>query len=183
MRLFTAVALCLVAGAGSSQAANSIEIRKASPQSKTIDIRFESTLSAVAAALAIHVGTPVDYLVSDRVLLRYGRRNVTPLMALREIVQKNGYVLELRGGRYEIRDPKEATVTLDVQDVDVRATLLQLKKQCGIENLIIDREVQGKGTFLFRDVPCSSAFRTVFNTFALAGEAQSNSVMLVGVRK
>jgi len=183
MRLVPAAALLFFLGASSICAQNMIEIRKASPQSKSIDIRFEASLESVVKALEIHLARPVDYLVADRLIIRFARKNVAPDAVLKEIVENCGYVLIDRGTRLEIRDPDERSVTLDVQDVEVKMILDRLKEQCAIVNMIVDREVRGKGTFLFNDVPCSAAFRTVFNTFGLAGEAQSNSVILVGVRK
>ena len=63
---------------------------------------------------------------------------------------------------------KPKTVTLDVKDADVRAVLQSLQQQCGIKNLVIDREVSGTATFYFREVPCPTAFRVVLRTYGLA---------------
>ena len=52
------------------------------------------------------------------------------------------------------------SVDLDVKDEDVVVILKSMQKQCGIKNLVIDKEVQGKGTFIFRDLPCERAFDT-----------------------
>ena len=49
------------------------------------------------------------------------------------------------------------SVTLDVKDEDVVVILKSMQKQCGIKNLVIDKEVQGKGTFIFHDLPCERA--------------------------
>lgn len=67
---------------------------------------------------------------------------------------------------------KSRTVTLDVKDADVREVLSSLKTQCGIKNMIIDKEVAGKATFYLREVPCETAFRIVFRTFNLAAVSQ-----------
>jgi len=76
--------------------------------------------------------------------------------------------------------PAENTVTLDVKDADVRDVLQSLKQQCGIKNMIIDKEVPAAtATFYFREVPCETAFRAVFRTFNLAYEPQPNSVLRV----
>ena len=69
---------------------------------------------------------------------------------------------------------KEATVTLDVKDADVRAILRSMKEQCGIRNLMIDPDVQGSGTFLFNDVPCSDAFSVVTRSLGLSAEMSGN---------
>jgi len=65
-------------------------------------------------------------------------------------------------------------VTLDVKDADIRVVLKSMQKQCGIKNLLIDREVQGEATILFREVPCETAFRTVFRQFSLTGQVAQN---------
>jgi len=75
---------------------------------------------------------------------------------------------------------KPKSVTLDVKDADVRDVLQSLKTQCGIRNMIIDREVGGiAATFYLHDVPCETAFRVVFGTFNLASEPPVNSVLRV----
>lgn len=68
------------------------------------------------------------------------------------------------------------TVTLDVKDADVRDILKSMQKQCGIKNLLIDKEVTGNGTIYFREVSCETAFRTVFKQFALRGQVEPNIV-------
>jgi hypothetical protein len=68
------------------------------------------------------------------------------------------------------------SVTLDVKDEDVRVILKSMQQQCGIKNLLIDKDVQGKGTILFREVPCETAFRVVFAQFSLTGQVAQNIV-------
>ena len=70
----------------------------------------------------------------------------------------------------------EPAVTLDVKDEDVRVILRSMKKQCGIRNLLIDEDVQGKASLYVRDVPCGNAFRVVFQQFSLAGTVDENVV-------
>ena len=69
---------------------------------------------------------------------------------------------------------EKRSVTLDVKDEDVRIILKSMQKQCGIKNLLIDKEVQGAGTIYFREVPCEQAFRTVFRPFGLTGQIASS---------
>ena len=183
MRLLFTATLFLFVGVSSLHAARSIEIRKQSARSRLIDIRFETSLSQVVDVLSIHLPKPVHMLIRDDIVIRYARRGVLPEEALRDIVVRSGYTFSEKEGAFEIRDPKEPVVTIDLQDAEVRVVLAELKRQCGIENLIVDRDVSGRGTFLLRDVPCSSAFRTVLNSFGLSGEVMRNSVMLVGSRK
>ena len=80
------------------------------------------------------------------------------------------------------RAPQPPTVSLDVKDEDVVVILKSMQKQCGIKNLIIDKEVQGKGTFIFHDLPCERAFDTVFRTMSLRAKVYSNDVINVSPR-
>jgi hypothetical protein len=70
----------------------------------------------------------------------------------------------------------EPTVTLDVKDEDVRVILKELQTQCGIRNLLVDKEVSGSGMVYFREVGCATAFRVVFKQFGLAGQVEQNIV-------
>lgn len=74
---------------------------------------------------------------------------------------------------------KKPGVTLDVQDEDVHVILKSMQKQCGIKNLIIDPGVEGKGTFLFHDVPCPTAFDVVLKTMNLGVAEYSDEVVEV----
>lgn len=64
------------------------------------------------------------------------------------------------------------TLSIDVKDAEVRAIFATVKVQCGIRNVIIDRDVSGKGTFLFRDVPCEQAIRTITASLGLGFEIE-----------
>ena len=78
--------------------------------------------------------------------------------------------------------PSERKVTIDVKDAEVKVILKDLQKQCGVRNLMIDPEVQGKGTFLFKDVPCPQAWNTVLRSLGLDSRIYANSVFTVGSR-
>ena len=80
------------------------------------------------------------------------------------------------------RAPQPKTVTLDVKDEDVVVILRSMQKQCGIKNLVIDKDVQGKGTFLFRELPCDRAFSVVFETMGLRAKTYGNVVVNVSPR-
>jgi hypothetical protein len=72
---------------------------------------------------------------------------------------------------------EEPTVTLDVKDEGVRVILKSMQQQCGIRNLLIDKEVSGVASMVyFREVPCRTAFRTIFRQFGLTGEWDQNVV-------
>lgn len=68
---------------------------------------------------------------------------------------------------------KERTVTLDVKDEDVRVILQSMKQQCAIRNMLVDKDVAGRGTIYFREVPCRTAFKVVLRQFGLAGRVET----------
>jgi type II secretory pathway component HofQ len=74
----------------------------------------------------------------------------------------------------EFISTRPGTVSLDVKDEDVRVILQSMQKQCGIRNLLIDKDVSGKGMIYFREVPCATAFRIVMKQFGLAAQADPN---------
>ncbi len=71
------------------------------------------------------------------------------------------------------------TVTLDVKDEEIHSILLSMQKQCGVRNLVIDPGVEGRGTFLLRDLPCPTAFELVARTMSLLITEEENSVVTV----
>jgi len=77
---------------------------------------------------------------------------------------------------------KRPAVTLDVKDADVHDVLKSIQKQCGIRVLVIDPGVTGGGTFLFHDVPCDVALKTVMKVTGLAIKNYPNSVVTVRPR-
>ena len=78
---------------------------------------------------------------------------------------------------------KEPVVNLDVKDEEIRVILKSMQEQCGIKNLLIDKEVGGKGTFILRDMPCARAFDIVARTMGLAYDIEPNSVVNVQTRR
>ncbi len=78
--------------------------------------------------------------------------------------------------------PADRTVTIDVKDAEARDILKAMQKQCGIRNLVFDPQVSSaiKGTFLFNDVPCRTAFSVVLKSLGLASVTYSNSLVSVG---
>ena len=78
--------------------------------------------------------------------------------------------------------PPPKTVTLDVKDEEIVPVLKSMQKQCGIKNLVIDKEVQGKATFFFNELSCERAFDTVFRTMSLRAKVYSNDVINVSPR-
>lgn len=73
------------------------------------------------------------------------------------------------------------SVTLDVKDADVREVFRSMQQQCGIRNLLLDKEVSGNATLKFTDVPCETAFRVVTRQFGLAIQFEENSLVEISV--
>jgi hypothetical protein len=83
----------------------------------------------------------------------------------------------------ELRAVTRHTVTIDVKDEDARAILTSMQKQCAVKNLIVDDDVNVRGTFKFRGVPCATAFRVVFQSLGLGATDYGNSTLTVGRTK
>jgi hypothetical protein len=81
-----------------------------------------------------------------------------------------------------VRIVRERTVTLDVKDAEARDILKSMQKQCGIRNLVLDKDVQGKGTFYFESVPCRTAFPLVLRSLGFNAVNYPNSVVTVDSR-
>jgi hypothetical protein len=78
---------------------------------------------------------------------------------------------------------KPKTVTLDVKDEEIHDILRSMQRQCAIRNLVIDPGVEGRGTFLFRDLPCPTAFEVVASTMSLRIADEGSSVVTVRRRQ
>lgn len=144
-----------------------------------IDVRAESaSLYALADAIGMRLETAVSVDLPDR-SVDFKVCNITPAAALNALAQQEQLRIVIDGDSLVLRDATEATVTIDVKDGDVREVMATIQSQCGIRNMVIDPGVQGKGTFLFNQVPCGVAIRTVLRTLGLAGEAMPNSVVHV----
>ena len=78
--------------------------------------------------------------------------------------------------------PQPKSVTLDAKDEDVRLVLKSMQKQCAVKNLILDPDVQGKGTFFFTKLPCATAFDVVYRTLGLRAKVYSSDVVDVTPR-
>jgi type II secretory pathway component HofQ len=75
-----------------------------------------------------------------------------------------------------LAEEQQPTVTLDVKDEDVHVILKSMQKQCGIRNLLIDKEVAGKGMVYFHEVPCTTAFSVISKQFGLTAKFDENVV-------
>jgi len=142
-----------------------------------------ASLIAVVRELERFLGRPVSIVSTRYQTVAYQKRGVFPIEALRGIAESAKLRVIDRRTDYLLTDRPEPLVTLDVKDGEAREILQQLKVQCGIKNMLIDKDVQGKGTFLLRDLPCEQAFEIVFSSLGLSGKTYANSVVSVqGVR-
>ncbi|HXI11942.1 MAG TPA: hypothetical protein VNM92_04775 [Thermoanaerobaculia bacterium] len=163
--------------------ADTAVVRKVPNSRNLLSISAErASVRELIASISHHIPESVVLeFPSDRTV-SYRSAAVEPRAALRAVTKKAG--LELRWGRrgWVVADPKEPTVTIDVKDEPVVSILKNVQKQCAIRNLMIDPDVQGTGTFLFREVPCSIALRTIFRSLGLQGEVHPGSLVRVGSR-
>ena len=142
-----------------------------------------ASLIAVVRELERFLGRPVSIVSTRYQTVAYQKKAVFPIEALKAVAESAKLRMIDRRTDYLLTDRPEPLVTLDVKDVDAREILQQLKVQCGIKNMLIDKDVQGKGTFLLRAVPCEQAFEIVFASLGLSGKSYANSVVSVqGVR-
>jgi hypothetical protein len=168
----------------SASAFATISVKRDLERSRTINVSIvNEPLSVAVRSLELYLPRGVQIFLSDDPRITYRARRVDPVAALRGMAAAAHVSLYEDKDRYWIRDDREPSVTLDVKDEDVRAILKSMQKQCELKNLIIDPDVQGKATFLFRDVPCRTAFDIVFRTFGLKSVTYSNSVVTVSSRR
>jgi len=179
----TAQAIALLAAFFLATAGNaSMTVRRSQSDGKKLDVTIvREPLSNVTKALQFYLPERIELIVSGDPLVTYRGNSVTPDAALRLAARSAGVAVDLGNDRYLLRDAKRASgVTLDVKDEDVRVILKSMQQQCGIRNLVIDNDVQGKGTFLFTDVPCETAFRTVLASFGLRiSDSYANDLIAV----
>jgi hypothetical protein len=150
----------------------------------TIELTLErASLRQTAGVLSLRIGVPVTLEGPDRVISRQIAR-ATPEKALAELVRAEGLVAFREKGGIVVRErASEAVVTIDVKDGEIASILREVATQCGIRNLVLDREVQGTGTFLFKDVPCEAAFRAIFTSMGLAADRELNSLIHVRTQR
>jgi hypothetical protein len=164
-------------------AAASVSVKRSIEKAGTVDVVVvDAPLSEAVAALQFHLPLGVELRTSTDPRVTFRARNVVAEGVLRALALSARVDLLVGTDRYTIRDRNEATVTLDVKDAEARDILKSMQKQCGIRNLKIDPHVQGKGTFLFLNVPCRTAFDNVLRSLGLSAVTYPNSVVTVGGR-
>lgn len=132
-------------------------------------------LSRVLGALEMRLGVPVTLAAADT-MVDFRAKGILPAEALQRLAAQSGLEASEAAGGWVVRDPAEPAVTLDVVDEEVRAILASVKKQCGIRNILVDPNVTGRGTFLFDEVPCSLALKTIFASLGLESESYPSVV-------
>lgn len=112
-------------------------------------------------------------------LVTFEIRDVPVNDLVSRIARESGLILVEHRGAWQLVDPREASVSLDVVDAGAEEIVRSLALQCGIRNVMIDKGVSAKGTFILRSVPCSTAIPLVFETLGIGGELHPNSVLRV----
>lgn len=177
MRPLLAIALLAVA----APVIASVSVKRSEEKAGTVNVAIaDAPLSEAVAALQFYLPLGVDMRTSGDPHVTFRARNVVPEGVLGALALSARVDLLIGTDRYTLRDRNEPTVTLDVKDAEVRDILKSMQRQCGIRNLMIDPNVQGKGTFLFTNVPCRTAFDTVLRSLGLASATYPNSVVTVG---
>lgn len=172
---FVALAAVLLA----LPASGSISV-KPSGNAKSLNVAISGEpLSVAVSALEMHLGKGVSLNVPGDPVVHYAAREVSATRALKAIAAKLHLEVRENENAFELVDPRDRTVTLDVKDAEVAVILKSMQRQCGIKNVIVDPGVSGKGTFIFRDVPCRTAFSVVMRSLGLAMETWSNDVISV----
>lgn len=146
----------------------------------TVELTLDrASFRQAVGVLSLRIGTAVIVEASDREVS--GRMlRATPEQALAELVRNQGLVAHPEKGGIVIRErASERKVTIDVKDGEIGAILREVSNQCGVRNLVLDREVQGKGTFLFSEVACEAAYRAIFTSMGLAADRELNSLLHV----
>lgn len=178
-------AICVAILAAPASAATTPGKMRVTPHPDgTVELTLErASLRQAAGVLSLRIGVPVTVEAPDREVSRRFAR-ATPEEALAELVRSEALVASREKGRIIIRERgSEAVVTIDVKDGEIASILREVANQCGIRNLVLDREVQGKGTFLFQDVPCEAAFRVIFRSMGLAADRELNSLIHVRTQR
>jgi hypothetical protein len=153
--------------------------------------RPRGTADLVATGASLHdlVGM-VEIRTGKRVIREFADRRVD--MNLRSVPVENllhrvareaGLRIIEDAVTIRLVEPEELSVWLDVVDGEMEEIIRSLARQCGVRNVMIRPGLQGKGTFVLRDVPCSAAFRAVFGTLGVEGRMEPNSVLLVERRR
>lgn len=179
------IASSLLLFSSTAFASPTLRVSRASSTDQRLNVEIQNApLSAVIRALELHLSKPVAVETGAERLISFRARAILADDLLAAIIGAEKLTLESRDGWLAIRDPHEATVSLNVKDAELGIILRELKRQCGIRNIVVDPDVgERKGTFLFNEVPCSIAFKVVFNSLGLAAQLEPNSVLQVENRK
>lgn len=174
-------ALLIVSGMTAAAAADpTVRVTPRRDGSTRIDVVLDDApLSRALSALSMRLGRPVTLSAPDRIL-DLELRGLEPEAALKRIAAIAGFEAIEGSAGWVVRDPNEPTVTLDATDEEIRSILRSVQRQCGIRNLMVDPEVKGKGTFLFAEVPCSLALRTILSSLGLSHETYPSVVRVKG---
>jgi hypothetical protein len=153
--------------------------------------RTRGTADLVAKGASLHdlVGI-LEIRTGKRVLREFADRRVDLDLRsvpvddiLRRVARETGLRIIEDAVTIRLIEPEELSVWLDVVDGEIEELVRSLARQCGVRNVMIRPGLQGKGTFVLRDVPCGAAFRAVFGTLGVEGRMEPNSVLLVERRR
>jgi hypothetical protein len=160
----------------------SISVRRSPYSQRKVDVYVVGEhLTDAIGALQIYLPKRVDMVLGDDPVVTYRAKEVSPAAALKALVATANVEMTEEEERYWVRSAGEPVVSIDVKDADIVEILKSMQRQCGIRNLMIDPQVQGKGTFLLTEVPCRQAFDVVLRTMGLGAQTYSNNIIRVEV--
>ena len=133
-----------------------------------------ASVRELLSRIAVHSGKPVAVHFSGDRTIDLRLQNVTPDRAIERIATAARLRVRRAAGGTFLTDPTEPVLNLDVKNADVRAILAAVKAQCDIPNMMIDEEISGEGTFLFRDVPCIEGLQVILSSLGLSAEEYPN---------
>lgn len=145
-----------------------------------IDVEVvKGSAHAALRSIELHLGRRIAIATPSDARVVYRGIGVDPLAAASGVAAAASFRLVEHDGMLVVVDPAEPTLTIDVKDADLRTILAAVREQCGIRNVITDPGVEGRGTFLIRDVPCTAAVGTILRSLGLSARLEPNSVLIV----
>jgi hypothetical protein len=144
-----------------------------------VEVEVKGPLSPALAAVEVHLGRSVIRAFEGERTAEVRASGVEPIEALRLLARAARLELDESGSVLLLRDRAEPALTIDVRDAPLAEILAAVKSQCGIRNIVVDPGVDGRGTFLFHEVPCGVALRTILGSLGLGAQIDQGSLLHV----
>lgn len=176
------LAVLLLAGASSLSAAPIAITQRVADGETRFSVNLRAPRAEVASRLSSLLKLRVVIANDAPATMRLDAVDVNARGVLNRLADQNGVFLIERENSFVLQKG-EPTVTLDVKDGDVRTILRSVQRQCGIRNLMVDRDVEASGTFLLTNVPCGRALSVITRTLGLGATGASTTMTRVTPKK